>query len=83
MSLGPIPRSSILNYAAEHGLLGDAAEHFENIIRDIDSEYLSMLNAKPEPEQAALVKATDIEGSKRVIERMKLRAASATKRHSK
>jgi hypothetical protein len=83
MGLGPIPRSAILNYATEHGLLGDEIYRFEDIIRSIDSEYLSMINTVKDKDEAALVRADDIEGMKGVVARMKARAATATKKHVK
>jgi hypothetical protein len=83
MGIGPIPRSSILAYAAEHDLLGDAAEHFLSIIRQIDNEYLRLANSSTSKSLQQEVNVSDVEGSRQMMARLKARAATATKSHVK
>lgn len=83
MGLGPIPRSCIMAYAAEQDLLGDAAEHFLDIIRRVDVEYLQSANSSSKDQPDTGVSPNDTVGVGQVLERLKARAAGATKRHVK
>lgn len=83
MGVGPIPRSYIIAYAAEQDLLGDAAEHFLDIIRRIDVEYLRSTNSSSKDQPDTGVSINDTVGTSQVMERLRARAAGATKRHVK
>lgn len=39
---GRIPYTSIRTYARDHGLVGDAANWFRTVIREMDAEYLGI-----------------------------------------
>ena len=81
MGVGPIPRSAIMDYATEIGLLGDAAEQFASVIRRVDVEYLRLSNStktdKSDRETTAAV--DDVDAMKNVLARMSARAGSASK----
>lgn len=85
MSLGPIPRSQVMAYAAEHGLGIDATDRLAGIIRAMDSEYLRLINApesrtdRRKKDADDEVSAHDIEGSKQVLDRLRARAAARRK----
>lgn len=78
MGLGPIPHSCIMDYAAESGLFGDAAERFAAIIRTVDLEYMRLQNSSSK-QASNEASVTDIEGTKHVLSRLTARASSATK----
>jgi hypothetical protein len=42
MGIGPIPWSSIFNYASAHEFIGSDYHTFHSIIRSMDSHYLRM-----------------------------------------
>ena len=84
MGLGPIPRSAIMNYAAECGLDDDAAEQFARIIRDVDVEFLRTSNAtKSDKNKVEEVAATDVEGVKQIFNRLATRSAAANRKTTK
>lgn len=61
MGLGPIPRSKIVEYAAQLGLEGDVAEDFSAVIMKVDSDYVGMVN---DPKDQSPVLLDDAEGMK-------------------
>ncbi len=71
MGLGPIPRSSIMDYARESELFGDAAEQFAAIIRAVDTEYLRMANSgvskDTKKKQHTEIPVTDTVGIKQLL----------------
>ena len=85
MSLGPIPRSQIMEYAAEHRLGADAKDRLIEIIRTMDNEYLKLLSSQSKSRKEAdeEVSVLDIEGNKQLLARVKARAGSARKPHGK
>jgi hypothetical protein len=83
MGLGPIPRSSIMSFAAEHGMFGDEADFFFRLMRTVDSQYLSTVNAKPDKKRIDEVSVQDSKGMRDAMNRMKARARAANKTASK
>lgn len=83
MGIGPIPRSHIIAYAVEQDLFGDAAEHFTDIIRRLDVEYLKSSDSSSKDQPDTSVSPNDVVGMGQVLERLRARAAGATKRHVK
>lgn len=85
MGLGPIPRSHIMAYAAEHDILGDNADHFADIIRRVDIEYLRQTSVSSKDKKKLIdeVSVNDPVGMGQVMDRLRARAASATKQHVK
>lgn len=78
MGLGPIPYSSVRNYAAELGIIGrDEFDYFLGIITALDHEYLALSNTSEKKDE--MVPITDIEEQHRMFARLKARANNAPK----
>lgn len=82
MGVGPIPYSSIRNYAADYRISGrDEFDYFLRLITAMDTKYLSIVNSSNrEPE---LVPISDVEGQHRLFARIAERAKNAPKIHGK
>ena len=70
MAIGPIPGSKIREYMRDElGLDGAQYDYACTVIRNVDNEYVAMLNRRRDegPEMADTAKVTDPEGVKRVV----------------
>jgi len=76
MGIGPIPRSAVMAYAAEWGLVGDAVEHFANIIKLVDVEQMRISNSmsSSSDKKGAEADISDVEGTKTVLNKLVSRA---------
>jgi hypothetical protein len=83
MAMGPIPRSAIKAYAAEFSFTADEFDDFNQIIRAMDAEYMSLIHKKPQQEKGMVAPVDDLEATKAVFDVIKARAASANKRQVK
>jgi hypothetical protein len=85
MAAGPIPRSAIIAYAQEYDIVGDDFDLFYRMLRTMDGHYLTLSSpsSSKDVDQATYVAADDIDGVKAVIDRLRVRAKSATKKQKK
>lgn len=82
MSLGPIPRSAILAYAAEFNMSKDEAAQFLDIIRAVDVEYMRSSHSKTKTKgkqverDAEAVSINDTTGARDVLSRLRARSSA-------
>lgn len=79
MGPGPIPRSAIVAYAEDFGIVGDRQDLFVAIIRTVDSEYLALVNSREttRTEKGSSAQAGDVDAVKGVFQRLGARAGEA------
>lgn len=85
MGIGPIPRSKIREFAAEYGLCSDAEEFFYNVIRAMDTEYISSVSGskKDGDKKEYNVPVDDVQGVRKLMDYFATRAKNATVKHKK
>jgi hypothetical protein len=84
MAMGPIPHTSIMDYADRLGMSGDESEFFATVLHTIDAEFLRMMSARHDGSGRMIdveeVSINDVEGSKQVMNRLLARANAAKKK---
>lgn len=79
MGMGPIPRSKIIDYAAEElGLGEDETDRFYSIIRQMDDEYMR-LNSSKTDRPLNEVSVDDVDGVKSIFRGFELRGSNGGK----
>jgi hypothetical protein len=74
MGVGPIPISAARSYADRYELTDREWELFWGIIRDTDSDFLSVVNKKTDPNSKTMTSPSDATGMRSQMERMKERS---------
>jgi len=87
MSLGPIPRSKVREYAREElDLHGDHRDRFVAIISRVDNDYLSMIRSRNTaddgPPMRDMASPKDVEGTRRVLQNLGKKPASKQMKHN-